>query len=130
MRPTIVTVSLLAAVGCGGGGTSPELYELVVDYFAAPASCYQNPPSTTTNPGPLGTVQGEVWDGPEAKAFFALSGVGFSADMGDAPRITVSAGTALEGTAGAAGWTFATDRTTTTMLPISGAMTTTKTHAA
>src|SRR4051812_43096175 len=110
MRLPLFAVSLLAATACGGGGTSPELYAMVLDFVTAPSSCFQNPPTTMTTQGPLVTLQAEVWDGPESKAYLVPTGGGLSIDMGDAPTITLGAGTTLEGVnAGATGWTFTTD---------------------
>jgi hypothetical protein len=126
MRLTLLAVLL---AGCGGGGSSPELYALVVGFAAPPSSCSAMAPTTKVNQGPLATTQVEVWDGPEAKAYLTLVGAALNVDMGDAPRVTVAAGTALEGTNGATGWTFVTDRDTTTT-GLTGAMTEVKTHVA
>ncbi|MBL8951307.1 MAG: hypothetical protein JNK82_11050 [Myxococcaceae bacterium] len=126
--PTLAMVVLSAVLtGCGGGG-SPELYALVFDVVTAPASCYANPPATTVT-GVLGTLNAEVWDGPEGKAYLTVEGGSLSVDMGDAPTVTVSVGQAIEGSPAAGGWSFITDRTQTTTTPIIGTVTTVKTRA-
>lgn len=128
MRPLLLAVMLC---GCGSGG-SPELYALVFDVVMAPSSCFANAPATTVT-GQLGTVNVEVWDGPDGKAYLSLEGGAITVDMGDAPTVTVTAGVALEGTAGPGGWTFATERTqvtTAVVPPIINSTTTTKTRAA
>lgn len=105
---------LLLASGCGGP-VSPELYNFVVDYFTAPASCYRSgmQPTTSTMLNPVAAGQFEVWDGPDGKAFLQFEGQGLAIDMGDAPNVTVPA--VLEGAPGTGGWNFAAERTDKSM---------------
>lgn len=117
----LLLVPLLALSGCGVG-VSPELYQLVVDYFSAPTSCYTNPPTqVVTQAGPM-SVQVQVWDGPDNKAWLEMEGAARQVDMGSAPDVTL--GGVLEGTAGSSGWTFAVDRAATITAPVTGTVTT------
>jgi len=117
---------VLAVMLSGCGSASPEIYALVFDIVSPPVTCFTNPPATVVS-GQLGTIDAEVWDGPEGKGYLSLEST-LTVDMGDAPTVTVTPGIALEGTAGPGGWTFFTERTSVTTTPIIGTMNTEKTR--
>lgn len=101
---------MLAAVLLSGcGGLTPEIYELVVDYFTLPDSCYSNgmQPSSLTTAAPPGLMQVRVWDGPENSAFLEIEQGGASIDMGAAPNVAVSG--VFIGKKVEKGWTFSSD---------------------
>lgn len=100
-------LAALALTGCGG--VTPEVYELVVDYFTLPDSCYQNgmQPTSVTTTAPPGLMQAKVWDGPEGVAFLEIESGGGSIDMGAAPNVTVNG--LFTGKKVDKGWTFSSD---------------------
>jgi hypothetical protein len=129
MRLNLVALAV-ALAGCGGS-VPPELYALIVDTVAIPATCFATAPTGSVAKGPLGTTQVQVFDGPEGKAFM-VADTAMTFDMGDAPSVTVSASEALEGTNGPMGWSFVGDRDFTTVTGVGGISQTvqTKTHIA
>ncbi len=124
---------VLALVLSGCGGTTPEVYQLLVDYFSLPDSCYssmmQPGQVITTAPPTAMTVQ--IWDGPENTAFLQVESAPLMIEMGSAPDVTV--GGIFTGKKVEKGWTFSSDlvRKNTNTLPISGntVVTTITTHA-
>ena len=120
---------LVAAVLSGCGGQAPELYDLVVDYFTLPDSCYQSgmQPSTVFTATPSRLMQVQVWDGAEGTAFLEVQGTGVSIDMGAAPNVPVS-GLFSSPKKGDKGWTFNSDSVEKQTLPGNNVITTT-THA-
>ena len=102
-------VAALMLSGCGGA--TPEIYQLVVDYFTLPDSCYRSgmQPSTAVTAAPPGLIQVEVWDGPDNTAFLNVEGGGRTIDMGEAPNVAVEG--IFTGKKGEKGWTFTSDVT-------------------
>lgn len=100
---------LAAVLFSGCGGVTPEIYELVVDYFTLPDSCYSNgmQPTNQTTTAPPGLMQVRVWDGPENTAFLEVEQGGASIDMGAAPNVPVSG--VFVGKKVEKGWTFSSD---------------------
>lgn len=107
MRKSLLLTAVLLT-GCGGGVT-PELYALVVDYFTLPDSCYSNgmQPSSAVVSAPPGLLQVQVWDGPDNTAVLSVEEGGRSVDMGAAPNVAV--GGLFKGTRGNNGWTFVSE---------------------
>lgn len=108
MRKSLLLAAALLT-GCGGGVT-PELYALVVDYFTLPDSCYSNgmQPSSAVVSAPPGLLQVQVWDGPENTAVLSIEEGGRSVDMGAAPNVPV--GGLFKGTKGNNNaWTFVSE---------------------
>jgi hypothetical protein len=105
-KSLLLTAALLT--GCGGGVT-PELYALAVDYFTLPDSCYSNgmQPSSVVVSAPPGLLQVQVWDGPDNTAVLEVEQGGRSIDMGAAPNVAV--GGLFKGTKGDKGWTFVSE---------------------
>ncbi|MFO0601407.1 MAG: hypothetical protein U0228_39265 [Myxococcaceae bacterium] len=116
MRKVLMLTGLFtAALGFSGcGGLTPELYELVVDAFTLPDSCYSNgmQPSTQQITEPPGLVSVKVWDGPEATAFLEIESGGGSIDMGAAPNVSLNG--VFTGKKVDKGWTFSSDASTKT----------------
>ena len=103
---------LLAVLLNGCGGTSPELYQLLVNSFTVPDSCYTsmmqpNRVITAAQPSAL-TVQ--IWDGPEGTAFLQIESGPLSIDMGAAPNVPVSG--IFTGKKDPKGWQFTSDNAT------------------
>jgi len=119
---------LAAMVLSGCGGTSPELYELVVDYFTLPDSCYQSgmQPSTVVTTSPPGKLQVQVWDGPDNTSFLEVEAGGGSIDMGAAPNVDLDG--IFTGKKVEKGWQFDSDGLRKQTLPGNNVITTT-THA-
>lgn len=119
---------LVAMMLTGCGGTTPELYELIVDSFTLPDSCYSNgmQPSTVTTTSPPSNIQVQVWDGPDNTAFLQVESGGGSIDMGAAPNVSVDG--IFTGKKVEKGWTFASDAVRKQTLPGNNVITTT-THA-
>ncbi len=107
MRKAIFGLLLVGFSGCGG--TSPELYRLVVDFFALPDNCYLNnaQPSTTTTTTAPTVIQVQIWDGTDQTAILSIEGGGRSIDMGDAPNVTL--GGLMKGKRGTGGWTYSAE---------------------
>lgn len=125
MRTTCLLLAL-ALTGCGG--VSPEVYELVIDAFSLPDSCYSQgmQPATVTTTAPPGLIQVQVWDGPENSAFLQVETGGLSIDMGAAPNVDI--GGIFTGKKVDKGWTFSSDLVRKQTLPGNNVVTTT-THA-
>jgi hypothetical protein len=119
---------LVAMVLSGCGGTTPELYELVVDYFTLPDSCYSSgmQPSTTNTASPPGVIQVQVWDGPDNTPYLEVDKGGASIDMGAAPNVSIDG--IFTGKKVDKGWTFASDAVRKQTLPANNVITST-THA-
>ena len=121
---------LVAAVlsGCGAG-QSPELYDLVVDYFTLPDSCYQSgmQPSTVATAVPPRLMQVQIWDSAEGIAYLEVQGAGTTVDMGAAPNVSIS-GVFSTPKRGDKGWTFGSDTVEKQTLPGNNVITVT-THA-
>jgi hypothetical protein len=120
---------LVAAVLSGCGGTSPELYDLVVDYFTLPDSCYTSgmqPATVVTTQAPR-LMQVQVWDGPDGVAYLEVQGTGSTVDLGAAPNVSIS-GIFTSPKKGEKGWTFVSDGVEKQTLPANNVITTT-THA-
>jgi hypothetical protein len=111
-RLLLIPLFALSLSACGG--TSPELYNIVIDYFALPNSCYQNnaQPSTNTTAAPPTLLQVSVWDGAANEAFLDIVSGGASVDMGDAPNVTI--GGVLRGSKSTSStdWVFVSDSVT------------------
>jgi hypothetical protein len=91
MRTLVLGSLLLALTGCGGG-VSPELYSIVVDFFTLPDGCYTNnaqPSNVTVTAAPV-LLNVQVWDGPEQTAVLELEGGVRTIDMGDAPSVMLT----------------------------------------
>lgn len=119
---------MLALMLSGCGGTSPEVYQLLVDYFTLPDSCYTsmmqpNSVVTTAQPVALGV---QVWDGPDNTAFLQVETAPINVDMGAAPNVNISG--IFTGKKVDKGWTFSSDNVSKQTLPGSNVVTTT-THA-
>jgi hypothetical protein len=86
----LLMLSLVALSGCGGGVT-PELYAMVVDFFTIPDACYSNmaQPSNVVVTAQPALIQGQVWDGPEQTAILEIEQGPATIDMGDAPSVAV-----------------------------------------
>lgn len=119
---------LVAVLLSGCGGTSPELYDLVIDYFTLPDTCYQSgmQPSTVATTLPPGLMQVQVWDGPDNITYLEVQGAGRSIDMGAAPNVPVSG--IFTGKKTDKGWTFNSDTVEKQTLPGNNVITET-THA-
>lgn len=119
---------MLALMLSGCGGTSPEVYQLLVDYFTLPDSCYTSmmQPSTVTTTSPPAPLAVQVWDGPDNTAFLQIESAAISVDMGAAPNVTV--GGIFTGKKVDKGWTFSSDGVQKQTLPGNNVVTTT-THA-
>jgi hypothetical protein len=100
---------LAALVFSGCGGVTPEIYQLVVDFFTLPDSCYSNgmQPSSGFTSTPPDLLQVNVWDGPEGGAFLKVEQGGGTIDMGAAPNVSVSG--IFTGKRTDKGWTFSSD---------------------
>jgi hypothetical protein len=100
---------ILALMLSGCGGTSPEVYQLLVDYFTLPDSCYTSmmQPNSVTTTAPPTALSVQVWDGPENTAFLQVESAALTVDMGAAPNVTV--GGIFTGKKVDKGWTFTSD---------------------
>ncbi|MFT3706581.1 MAG: hypothetical protein QM817_02835 [Archangium sp.] len=89
MRKSLMLAALLFS-GCGG--VTPEIYQLVVDFFTLPDSCYSNgmQPMAGFTSTPPDLLQVNVWDGPEGGSFMKIEQGGGTIDMGAAPNVAVS----------------------------------------
>jgi hypothetical protein len=99
-----------------GNGAVPELYQVSLDYFVPPATCYRTgmQPTDMTTMAPQTGFGMRVWDGPDSKAYLQLENAPTAAiDMGDAPSVSLDG--VYEGTNGVGGWTFATARSSQTV---------------
>lgn len=107
MRKAILASLVMGLTGCGG--VSPELYRIVVDFFALPDNCYLNnaQPSATTTTTALTALQVQIWDGADQSAILSIEGGSRSIDMGDAPNITL--GGVMKGKKGTGGWTYSAE---------------------
>lgn len=123
------TWMLVAAMLSGCGGTSPELYDVVIDYFTLPDSCYQSgqQPGTVATTQPPRLMQVQVWDGPENVTYLEVQGAGMSVDLGAAPNVAIN-GIFTGKKADKGGWTFNSDNVEKQTLPGNNVITTT-THA-
>lgn len=119
---------ILALMLSGCGGTSPEVYQLLVDYFTLPDSCYTSmmQPSSVTTTAPPAALAVQVWDGPENSAFLQVESAAISVDMGAAPNVSV--GGIFTGKKVDKGWTFSSDNVQKQTLP-GGNVVTSTTHA-
>lgn len=102
---------LLAVLLSGCGGTSPEVYQLLVDYFTLPDSCYTSmmQPNTIATVQPPAAMSVQVWDGPENSAFMQIESAPITIDMGAAPNVNI--GGIFTGKKADKGWTFNSDTT-------------------
>lgn len=89
MRKSLMLSALLLS-GCGG--VTPEIYQLVIDLFTLPDSCYSNmmQPASGVTTAPPELMQVNVWDGPEGASFMEIEQGGGTIDMGAAPSVPVS----------------------------------------
>lgn len=96
--------------GCGGG-VSPELYAVIVDFFRPATSCYTSGqyPNTSVTAASPGTLRVEVYDGADQKPFLEIVEGAQSVDMGDAPDVRLAG--LLEGTTSQGTTTFVASRT-------------------
>jgi hypothetical protein len=119
---------MLALTLTGCGGTTPEVYQLLVDAFTLPDSCYTSmmQPSTVVTTAPPTPLSVQVWDGPDNTAFLQVESAAITVDMGAAPNVTV--GGIFTGKKVEKGWTFSSDGVTKQTLPGMNVITTT-THA-
>jgi hypothetical protein len=104
MRKLLLS-SLVALSGCGGGVT-PELYAMVIDFFTIPDNCYSNmaqPSNVVVTAQPV-LVQGQVWDAPEQTAILEIEQGPATIDLGDAPSVGVRG--LLRGKVAGNEWTF------------------------
>lgn len=107
MRKTLMMAALMLS-GCGG--QAPELYDLLVNFFTLPDSCYENnmQPTSGATALPPALVQVQVWDGPDNTPYLEVQGTGATIDMGDAPSVPISG--VFTGKRGDKGWTFTSER--------------------
>lgn len=119
---------MLALMLSGCGGTTPEVYQLLIDYFTLPDSCYTSmmQPSSVTTTAPPAAMTVQVWDGPDNTAFLQVETASISVDMGAAPNVNV--GGIFTGKKVDKGWTFSSDSVQKQTLPGSNVITST-THA-
>jgi len=119
---------VLAMVLSGCGGTTPEVYQLLVDYFTLPDSCYTSmmQPSQVVTTAPPNAMSVQIWDGPDNTAFLQVESAGISIDMGAAPNVNI--GGIFTGKKVDKGWTFSSDSVAKNTLPGNNVVTTT-THA-
>jgi hypothetical protein len=124
-RPFWLSACLACVLMACGGGASPEVYAVSVDFFKVPDSCFANatPPPTVISAGSPTSAQLQVWDGPDGKAYMEIEQGGRNIDLGSAPDVALT-GT-LEGTTGPGGWVFTTLRTSVAKPP-NGTTTTTE----
>ena len=117
----------LALSGCGG--TTPEVYQLIVDYFTLPDSCYTSmmQPTTISTVQPPTPLSVQVWDGPENTAYLQIESAAISVDMGAAPNVNI--GGIFTGKKVDKGWSFTSDTSTKQTAPANSATVTTTTHA-
>lgn len=115
MRKLLCVVPLFLSA-CGGG-TAPELYNLVIDFFKLPDSCYANgmPPSQTTTASPPSLMQVSVWEGAANEAFLEIDTGSRTVDMGSAPDVQIAG--VFRGTKGSGGWTFTGERNSQQVVP-------------
>lgn len=106
MKKTWMLAALMLS-GCGGA--TPEMYQLVVNYFTLPDSCYQSgmQPTTGVTVAPPELIQVQVWDGPDNTALLEVEEGGRSIDMGAAPNVAV--GGLFKGAKADKGWTFVSE---------------------
>ena len=116
----------LALSGCGG--TTPEVYQLIVDYFTLPDSCYTSmmQPSQVITARPPTAMSVQVWDGPDNTPSLQVESATLSVDMGAAPNVDVAG--IFIGKKVDKGWTFSSDNVAKATLPANNVVTTT-THA-
>lgn len=119
---------VLALVLSGCGGTTPEVYQLLVDYFTLPDSCYTSmmQPSTVVTSRPPTAMSVQVWEGPDNTASMQIESGTILIDMGAAPDVEV--GGIFTGKKGDKGWVFTSDNARKQTLPANNVVTTT-THA-
>jgi hypothetical protein len=117
MRRLLLTFAF--ALSACGTPVAPELYNVVVDAFSLPNTCFTNstPPTTVVSAAPPSLVQISVWDGAAGEAFVEIESGGITVDMGAAPNVVV--GGLMRGTKSTSGpaWTFVADRVVTTTVP-------------
>lgn len=103
------TWMLMAGLLSGCGGTSPELYALVMDYFTLPDSCYTSgmQPSTVVTAHPPAFMQVQVWEGPDNTAFLQIEEGATTVDMAAAPNVDLRG--VFTGKKSDKGWTFTSD---------------------
>lgn len=118
MRQLIAALALVGFSGCGAG-VAPELYNVVIDYFTLPNTCYQNgaPPNIVESAAPPRLMQISVWDGAANEAFLEINSGGGSIDMGWAPNVDVGGTMRGARNQNAATWTFIADTVIATTLP-------------
>jgi hypothetical protein len=126
MHKTFTLAVILFCSACGG--TSPELYHLVVSYFTLPDSCYTNSmaPTTATTAAPPDLLQVQVWDGPDNIPYLQVIAGGTSVDMGAAPNVDMR-GIFTGKRADKGGWTFSSD--TAAKATVAGNTVNSTTHA-
>lgn len=100
---------LLAVVLSGCNGATPQIFDLVVDYFTLPDSCYTSgmQPSTSATTRPPAFMAVQIWDAPENTAYLQVEKGATTIDMGAAPNVPISGifiGKKVE-----KGWTFTSD---------------------
>ena len=119
---------VLALILSGCGGTTPEVYQLLVDYFTLPDSCYTSmmQPSTVVTSQPPSAMSVQIWDGPDNTASLQVESGTITIDMGAAPDVDVNG--IFTGKKGDKGWTFSSDHVRKQTLPANNVVTTT-THA-
>lgn len=119
---------MLALMLSGCGGTSPEVYQLIIDAFTLPDSCYTSmmQPSTVTTTAQPVAMGVQIWDGPDNTAFMQVETAAIVVDMGAAPNVNVSG--IFTGKKVDKGWTFSADNVQKQTLPGMNVVTTT-THA-
>lgn len=120
---------MLAVFLTGCGGTSPEVYQLFIETFSLPDSCYTSmmQPSSVTTAEQLTPVSVQVWDGPDNTAFLQVESGSISVDMGAAPNVSISG--VFTGKKVDKGWTFSADNSVKQTQTPSGNVTTSSTHA-
>ncbi|MCA2977189.1 MAG: hypothetical protein INH41_08780 [Myxococcaceae bacterium] len=108
-------LSLVALAGCGGGVT-PELYAIAVDFFTLPDACFSNnaQPSAVTVTAQPQLFQVQVWDAAEQTAILEIVEGPASIDMGDAPSVPTRG--LLKGKVMNGEWTFSGTNSTKTTL--------------
>jgi len=119
---------MLAVLLSGCGGTSPEIYQLLVDYFTLPNSCYTSmmQPSSVTIVAPPSAMTVQIWEAPENTAFLQVESGERTIDMGAAPNVTV--GGIFTGKKLEKGWQFTSD-SSSKAAPRMDLIITTTTHA-
>ncbi len=107
MRTLLIAVATMLS-GCGTG-VSPELYDVVLDHFAQPDTCFTSgmQPNSLVISEPPSLMQVQVWEGPEDTAYLEIETGGGTVDLGDAPSAKLSG--IFNGKKADKGWTFTSD---------------------